>query len=49
MILDGFGLNSNKEGNAIAAAKTPNIDALIARWPNATLGASGLDVGLPDG
>lgn len=49
MILDGFGLNAEAYGNAIAAAKKPNIDALMKRWPTATLGASGLDVGLPDG
>ena len=30
MILDGFGLSEKKEGNAIAAAKTPNIDRLFS-------------------
>ena len=49
MILDGYGLRKEKSGNAVYAAKTPNIDALMEKWPNATLGASGLDVGLPDG
>ena len=49
MILDGFGLRAETAGNAIAAAKTPNFDRLWAEWPHATLGASGLDVGLPDG
>lgn len=49
MILDGFGLNSEAFGNAIAAAKTPNIDSLTKKWPTAALGASGLDVGLPAG
>lgn len=49
MILDGFGLRAETAGNAIAAARTPNFDRLWAEWPHATLGASGLDVGLPDG
>ena len=38
-----------KRGNAIAAAKKPNIDALFASNPVTKIGASGLDVGLPDG
>ena len=49
MILDGFGLRAETAGNAIAAARTPNFDRLWAEWPHATLGASGLEVGLPDG
>ncbi len=48
-ILDGFGINSVKEGNAVYAAKKPNLDYLMAKYPNTTLGASGEDVGLPDG
>ena len=48
MILDGFGC-APKEGNAIAAAKKPNIDALFASNPVTKIGASGMDVGLPDG
>ncbi len=49
MILDGFGLNPRHEANAAYIAKTPNIDKLYAEWPNTQGGASGLDVGLPDG
>ncbi|MCR5005886.1 MAG: 2,3-bisphosphoglycerate-independent phosphoglycerate mutase [Clostridiales bacterium] len=49
MILDGFGLNPRHEANAAYMAKTPNIDKLYAEWPNTQGGASGLDVGLPDG
>lgn len=49
MILDGYGLRGETAGNAIAAARRPNLEALWRRWPHATLGASGLDVGLPDG
>lgn len=49
MILDGYGLRNETKGNAIYAAKKPNIDRLMQRWPCTTLGASGLNVGLPDG
>ena len=47
-ILDGFGIAEN-EGNAIAAAKTPNLDKIFAENPTTAIGASGMDVGLPDG
>ena len=49
MILDGVGLNDDETGNAFKLAKTPNIDRLIARYPNAYLKTSGLSVGLPEG
>ena len=49
IILDGFGYNPNEYGNAIKAANTPNIDALFAKYPHTLIGASGMDVGLPDG
>ena len=49
MILDGWGLAPPGPGNAIARAKTPNFDRLWSQCPHSTLGASGLDVGLPDG
>ncbi|MBQ6671351.1 MAG: 2,3-bisphosphoglycerate-independent phosphoglycerate mutase [Firmicutes bacterium] len=49
LIMDGFGIAPDGPGNAIAAASTPNIDALLKRWPNAQLQASGEYVGLPDG
>jgi 2,3-bisphosphoglycerate-independent phosphoglycerate mutase len=49
IILDGWGLAAPTPGNALAAAKTPVFDRLF-QGPMATeLGASGLDVGLPDG
>ena len=35
--------------NAVAAAKTPFLDSLYEKYPHTTLGASGEDVGLPDG
>jgi hypothetical protein len=49
MILDGFGISEKFEGNAIAEAKTPNIDEIIKKYPCKRGYASGLDVGLPDG
>ena len=50
LILDGFGIGSNDpKSNAILAQGTPNIDALKAKYSYTTIGASGLDVGLPDG
>ncbi len=49
MILDGYGMREEKEGNAIANAKTPNLDRLFSSYPHSTLEASGEAVGLPEG
>ncbi|MDY3072738.1 MAG: 2,3-bisphosphoglycerate-independent phosphoglycerate mutase [Eubacteriales bacterium] len=49
IIMDGFGINPDKTGNAIAAAKKPNLDRIFAENPMTAIGASGMDVGLPDG
>ncbi len=49
MILDGYGLNDRKEGNAVYEAKTPVMDKLMAEYPFVKGNASGLAVGLPDG
>ena len=49
MILDGYGLNDKVEGNAVAQAKTPVMDKLMAECPFEKGNASGLAVGLPDG
>ncbi len=49
MILDGYGLNDKTEGNAVAQAKTPEMDKLMAECPYVKGAASGLAVGLPDG
>ncbi len=48
-IMDGFGFNDEKIGNAIEAAKTPRLDNIFATCPTTQIGASGMDVGLPDG
>lgn len=49
MILDGYGLNDKTEGNAIAQAKTPVMDGILAKYPHVKGEASGMAVGLPDG
>ncbi len=49
IIMDGFGITDETRGNAIRAAGTPELDKLWARYPHTLLGASGLNVGLPDG
>ncbi|WP_055070430.1 2,3-bisphosphoglycerate-independent phosphoglycerate mutase [Clostridium massiliamazoniense] len=49
MILDGFGISESKNGNAIAAAKKPNLDKYMNKYPNTKIAASGLRVGLPEG
>ncbi|MDY5439359.1 MAG: 2,3-bisphosphoglycerate-independent phosphoglycerate mutase [Eubacteriales bacterium] len=49
IILDGFGIDKESSRNAISIAGTPYIKSLIKNYPVTEIGASGLDVGLPDG
>lgn len=49
MILDGFGINENANGNAIQAAHTPVLDGILKKYPAVKGYASGRDVGLPEG
>lgn len=49
MILDGWGIATNPAVSAIDKAKTPFVDSLYQKYPHATLEASGLAVGLPQG
>jgi 2,3-bisphosphoglycerate-independent phosphoglycerate mutase len=49
IVLDGWGINKNKEGNAIMSAKAPVYKRLISDYPHTELKASGEAVGLPDG
>ena len=49
MILDGFGNNEKKEGNAIKLANTPNLDKILKKYPVTEIKTSGLAVGLPEG
>ena len=49
IIMDGFGLRKETEGNAVAAAETPRLDRFFQEFAHTRLSASGLDVGLPAG
>ncbi len=49
IIMDGFGINPDTYGNAIEAAATPNLSRIFTENPTVQIGASGMDVGLPDG
>ncbi|HVY13473.1 MAG TPA: 2,3-bisphosphoglycerate-independent phosphoglycerate mutase [Alphaproteobacteria bacterium] len=48
-IFDGFGARSDKKDNAIALARTPNLDRFMASCPHSLLDASEEQVGLPHG
>ncbi|TLM99167.1 MAG: phosphoglycerate mutase (2,3-diphosphoglycerate-independent), partial [Actinobacteria bacterium] len=47
--MDGFAFGEPGSGNAVAAAETPNLDAVFSACPHTSLEASGLAVGLPEG
>jgi 2,3-bisphosphoglycerate-independent phosphoglycerate mutase len=49
IILDGFALREETDGNAVAQAEKPNFDRYWSAYPHATLQACGLAVGLPEG
>ena len=49
VIMDGYGIRKETHGNAIAAAKKPNLDRLFSEYPNTLIEASGEAVGLPEG
>ena len=49
IVLDGWGISLSKEGNAVAAARTPIYDSLLRDHPHTELQASGEQVGLPEG
>lgn len=49
MILDGWGIATNKNVSAVDQANTPFVDSLYERYPHSKLQASGLAVGLPEG
>ncbi|MFN8340757.1 MAG: 2,3-bisphosphoglycerate-independent phosphoglycerate mutase [Cyclobacteriaceae bacterium] len=49
MILDGWGIATNKKVSAIDHARTPYINSLYEKYPHSKLEASGLAVGLPSG
>src|SRR3954469_13298189 len=47
VVMDGYGISQNPEGNAIAQAKKPVLDSLFAKYPYTLLKAHGKAVGLP--
>ncbi len=49
LIMDGYGINNEKTGNAIEIADAKIIKNLQAKYPSTYLGASGMSVGLPEG
>lgn len=49
IILDGWGIATNKKVSAVDVANTPFMDRVSSIYPNSTLEASGLAVGLPEG
>ncbi|MCL1809794.1 MAG: 2,3-bisphosphoglycerate-independent phosphoglycerate mutase, partial [Clostridiales bacterium] len=49
LIMDGFGINPETRGNAIAQAETPGLDRIFKTYPHTSILASGLAVGLPEG
>ncbi|WP_287127675.1 2,3-bisphosphoglycerate-independent phosphoglycerate mutase [Candidatus Cyanaurora vandensis] len=49
LILDGWGHRAETDGNAIANAHTPVMDALTQVYPHTLLDTSGRAVGLPPG
>jgi 2,3-bisphosphoglycerate-independent phosphoglycerate mutase len=49
VVLDGWGISPRREGNAVALARTPVMDQLLASHPHATLVTCGESVGLPPG
>jgi 2,3-bisphosphoglycerate-independent phosphoglycerate mutase len=49
IIMDGFGLRAERSGNAIVPENIPNVGLLMKEYPFAPIGASGMDVGLPEG
>ena len=49
IIMDGYGINDCPTGNAVCIAGSNNVCNLSAEYPSTTIGASGMDVGLPEG
>ena len=49
IIMDGYGLSNQEEGNAIGVNCSPYVHYLMTHYPTTTLDASGLAVGLPEG
>jgi len=48
IILDGWGVREDRQGNAVAQAKTPFLDKIQKQYPCSQLATFGNAVGLPD-
>ena len=49
IVMDGWGVNPQAQGNATSIARTPVLDSLVAKYPHTALKCSGPSVGLPEG
>ncbi len=49
VILDGWGYSPETKANAIALARKPTYDKMLAEYPNTLIQTSGRAVGLPEG
>lgn len=49
IVMDGWGINPGKDGNATFMASTPNLKRLATEYPSSRINTSGLSVGLPEG
>jgi 2,3-bisphosphoglycerate-independent phosphoglycerate mutase len=49
LIMDGWGIGTKKEADAIQNANTPFVDSLYDKYPHTTLVTFGRAVGLPEG
>lgn len=49
IIMDGYGYSESKNGNAVLAADSKNVNFYLKNYPSTLIGASGMDVGLPEG
>ena len=47
--MDGYGSSCEEKGNAIKCAMSDNVNRLMEKYPSTLIGASGMDVGLPEG
>ena len=49
IIMDGYGYTPEVKGNAVLKADSKNVNYYLKNYPSTLIGASGMDVGLPDG
>ena len=49
LILDGFGIRENENGNAIKMSSMPNLTSILEKYPSSELVTGGEEVGLPKG